>query len=61
MRYYNSTKVIIYVDPQTRRIRIIVDCYIDEYDVKLHLEEYISIVALMLQEYPYQVYQPRNL
>ena len=31
---------------------------IDDYDVKLHPNESMFLGALMLQEYPYGVYQP---
>ena len=52
MRYYNSTKAVIYFEPKTLHIKKTFRCYIDVYDIKLHPEKYISLGALMLQEYP---------
>ena len=36
MGYTYSTKVIIYFDPKTLRIKITFHFYVDDYDVKLH-------------------------
>ena len=52
MGYSSTTKVILYFDPATRRIKRTFHCYIDEYDVKLHPNESQSIGALHLREYP---------
>ena len=49
MGYSNYTKVIIYFDPKTRRIKRTFNCYIDEYDIKVHPEESVSLVTLILQ------------
>ena len=46
---YNITKVIIYFDPKTCRIKRTFHCYIDEYDIKLHPEESMLFGNLMLQ------------
>ena len=56
--YPNSTNIIIYFDPKTRRIRKNFHCCIDEYYIKSHQEESISIGDIMIQEYPSGVYQP---
>ena len=55
---YYSTKLIIYFDPKTQHTKRTFHFYIDEYDVKLHPEESMSLGTLMLQEYPSGVYHP---
>ena len=49
MGYSNSTMLMIYFDPKTYRIRRTFNCYIDEYGIKLHPEEFMSLGACMIQ------------
>ena len=58
--YSNPIKVIIYFGYKTLCINITLLCYIYEYYFKLHSEESMSLGTLMLQEYPFGVYQPRT-
>ena len=44
-----------------KRGRLGLETVIDEYDIKLHPKESISLGALMLQEYPSRAYQPGTL
>ena len=60
MVYSNYTKVIIYFEPKTCRIKRNVYCYIGEYDIKLNPKESMYLGELMIQEYPSGVYQPGN-
>ena len=57
MGYSDYTKVVIYVDPKTRFINRTFSCYIDKYDIELYPKKSMSFVALVIQEYPYGVYQ----
>ena len=56
--YYNTTKVIVYFDPNTRRIKRTFHCCIDEYDIKLHPEKSMSLGSIILHTYSSGVYQP---
>ena len=47
--YFNPTKFIIYFDPKTRYIKRNFNFYIDEYSVKLQLEEYMLLGDLIPQ------------
>ena len=57
MLYSNSTIVIIYFDPNTRRIKRNYYYYMDEYDIKLHPKESMSFGDLMLQGHSSGLYQ----
>ena len=58
MVYSNFAKSILYFDPNNCRIKRTVHCCIDHYGVKLNSDKYMSLGALMIQEYPSGVYQP---
>lgn len=52
MGYPNTTKVVLYFDPESWKVKRTFHCIVDEFDIKLHPEESISLGTLMLQEYP---------
>ena len=56
--YTNSNKAIIYLDSKIHFTKRTFHCYIDEYDVKLHPYESMSLGALISPKYPSGVYQP---
>ena len=61
MGYYNSTKLIIYFDPNNHHTKQKFNYNIVEYDIKIHMEEYMSLGDLMIQEYPPGVYQTSTI
>lgn len=59
MSYANTTKVLLYYDPSTNKVKRAHHAYVDEFDVRISPDEKHTPGALLLSEYPAGEYNPR--